>query len=83
MSDLNACTDLKERVRRVLAEEAAPALQLDGADVEVIDVADGVVQVRLHGACSACPSGLQAVITGLEEELRQRVPEVEYLEAVP
>ena len=75
--------DLKERIRRILVDEAAPALQLDGSEIEVRDVSDGVVQVRLGGLCQCCPSSLVAVTMGLEEELRRRIPEVEYLEVVP
>jgi Fe-S cluster biogenesis protein NfuA len=75
--------NLKERVVRVLAEEVAPALQMDGAGLEVLDVTDGVVQVRLGGVCSGCPSTIMTVVMGIEQELRQRIPEVEYLEAVP
>jgi Fe-S cluster biogenesis protein NfuA len=75
--------DLKARVARVLAEEVGPALQMDGGDVEVLDISDGVVRVRLLGACSGCPSTIMAVIIGIEQELRKRIPEVEYLEVIP
>lgn len=75
--------ELKQRVQQVLAEEVAPALAMDGAAIEVVDVSDGVVQVRLGGVCSGCPSSIMAAIMGIEQELRQRIPEVEYLEAVP
>jgi Fe-S cluster biogenesis protein NfuA len=74
---------LKERVARILAQEVGPALEMDGTALEVVDVSDGVVRLRLSGTCSGCPSTIMAVITGLEQELRRRVPEVEYLEAVP
>ena len=74
---------LKERVERVVAEEVLPLLQMDGGGIEVLAVSAGVVQVRLHGTCAGCPSTTQAVVMGIEEELRRRVPEVEYLEAVP
>jgi len=80
MSEAN---DLKARVARVLAEEVAPALQLDGGDIELLDVSDGVAQVRLHGGCSGCPSTIMAIITGLDQELTRRVPEIQYVEAVP
>ncbi len=73
--------ELRARVARVLSEEVGPALGMEG--MEVLDVADGVVRVRLNGACAACPSSIMAAIMGIEEELRKRVPEVEYLEAVP
>ena len=76
-------SDLKQRVARVVAEQVAPALQMDGAGIEIVDVDGGVVRVRLHGACGSCPSSVYATIMGIEEELRRRVPEVEHLEAVP
>jgi Fe-S cluster biogenesis protein NfuA len=76
-------SELKTRVERVLAEEVGPALALDGAAIEVLDITAGVVQVRLGGVCSGCPSTLMTVIMGIEQELRKHVPEVEYLEAVP
>jgi Fe-S cluster biogenesis protein NfuA len=75
--------DLKARATRILMEEAAPALQLDGTGIEVLDVDAGVLQVRLTGGCSGCPSTVQTIIIGLEQELRKRLPEIEYLEAVP
>ena len=75
--------DLKARVRRILIEEVAPALALNGSSVEVCDVSDGVVQLRLGSVCSGCPSTIMAVIMGLEQELRQRLPEVEYVELLP
>jgi Fe-S cluster biogenesis protein NfuA len=83
MSAAGQNDDLKQRVARVVAEEVAPLLQMDGTDIEVVAVEDGVVQVRLHGACGCCPGSVQAVVMGIEDELRRRVPEVEYLEAVP
>ena len=74
---------LKDRVARIMADEVAPALQMDGTAVEVLDVDAGVVRVRVHGGCGACPSSIMTVVMGLEQELRRRIPEVEYLEAVP
>jgi len=75
--------DLKERVTQVLAEEVGPALNLDGTAIEVVDVTDGIVQVRLSNVCAGCPSTIMTVVMGLEQELRQRIPEIEYLEALP
>ena len=76
-------SDWKCRLEKVLAEEVGPALQLDGAGIELIDFADGVLQLRLGNVCASCPSTIMVVIMGLEQELRQRFPEIEYLEAVP
>ncbi len=75
--------DLKARVARVLTEQVAPALQLDGHALEICAVNEGVVQLRLGGVCSDCPSTLWAVINGIEHELRQRLPEVDYVEVLP
>jgi len=82
MSD-SPTQELKERVARVLADEVGPALEMDGTALEVLDVTDGVVRLRLGGVCSGCPATIMSVIMGIEQELRRRVPEVEYLEAVP
>jgi Fe-S cluster biogenesis protein NfuA len=79
---MSASDDLKARVARVLAEEVAPALQMDGGDLELLDVSDGVARVRLRGGCGGCPSTILALIMGLEQELRRRVPEIAYIEAV-
>lgn len=75
--------DLKERVAQVLKDQVGPALDMDGTAFEVLDVADGVVRLRLGGACSCCPSSIMAVVMGIEQELRKHIPGVEYLEAVP
>lgn len=74
---------LRRRVAAVVRDQVLPALQLDGAAVEVVGVEGGVVQVRLSGACAGCASSVRAALLGVEDELRRRVPEVEYLEAVP
>jgi Fe-S cluster biogenesis protein NfuA len=75
--------ELRQRVIRALADEVAPALELDGTAIEVLDVTDGVARVRLGGACASCPSSIMTIVMGIEQELRKRVPEVDYLEAVP
>jgi Fe-S cluster biogenesis protein NfuA len=74
---------MRHRVERALAEQVLPALAMDGVSVEVVGIDAGVVQVRLGGACGGCPCSVQAVIMGVESELRRLVPEVDYLEGVP
>jgi Fe-S cluster biogenesis protein NfuA len=83
MSPSDKSASLRERVSEVLTTEIAPALHMDGTDIEVLEVVDGVVRVRLRGACGACPGSVMALIMGIEQELRRHVAEVEYLEAVP
>jgi Fe-S cluster biogenesis protein NfuA len=75
--------DLRDRVAKVLAEEVGPALEMDGTLLEVLDVTDGVARVRLGGVCGGCPSSIMAVVNGIEQELRKRIPEVECIEALP
>jgi Fe-S cluster biogenesis protein NfuA len=82
MSDRNQALDLRQRVARVITENVAPLLQMDGSDIEVVSVENGVVQVRLGGVCACCPGSVQAVILALEDELRRHLPDIEYLEAV-
>jgi Fe-S cluster biogenesis protein NfuA len=67
---------MKERVQEVL-ELVRPALQADGGDVELVEVSDdGVVSVRLKGACGSCPMSTMTLKMGIERTLKQRIPEV-------
>jgi Fe-S cluster biogenesis protein NfuA len=76
-------TDLRARVEEVIRTEIAPLLELDGAGIEVLAVENGCARVRLNGVCAGCPATVMFVVHGIEQELRQRVPGVEYLEAAP
>jgi Fe-S cluster biogenesis protein NfuA len=67
---------MKERVQEAL-NLVRPALQADGGDVELVDVTeDGVVSVRLKGACGSCPMSTMTLKMGIERTLKQRIPEV-------
>ena len=76
-------SEVKDRVSKIIRDEVAPALEIDGTEVEVVDVCDGIAQLRFRGACSSCPATIASLIMGLDQELRRRVPEVQYLEVVP
>lgn len=76
-------TDLKTRVGEMIRTEVAAALEVDGTGIELLDISDGVAQVRVSGACASCPATLMSLIMGLEQELRNRFPEIQFLEAVP
>jgi len=76
-------TDLHSRVAEVLRTHVAPALELDGGAIELLDIDRGCARVRLHGSCSSCPSTVMFLVRGIEEELRKHIPEIDYLEAVP
>jgi len=67
---------MKEQVLAVL-EQIRPALQADGGDVELVDVSeDGVVSVRLKGACGSCPMSTMTLKMGIERTLKEKVPGV-------
>ena len=67
---------LKERVAAVI-DTIRPAIQGDGGDIELVDVDhNGVVSVRLHGACVGCPSAGMTLTMGVERTLKARVAEV-------
>jgi Fe-S cluster biogenesis protein NfuA len=72
---------MRENVEKAL-EKIRPALQADGGDIELIDVTDGVVKVRLKGACGGCPMSQMTLKMGVERTLKQEVPEVKSVEAV-
>lgn len=74
-------SDLKQRVQESL-ENVRPALQADGGDVELVDVVDGVVKVRLQGACHGCPMAAMTLQMGIESMLKKDIPEIKSVEAV-
>jgi len=73
---------LREQVEEAL-DRIRPALQQDGGDLELIDVTDdGVVKVKLTGACGSCPMSQMTLKMGIEQRLREEIPEVSTVEAV-
>ena len=66
---------MREKVEAALAN-IRPALQADGGDVELIGVDEGVVKVRLTGACGGCPMAKMTLRNGVERILKEKVPEV-------
>ncbi len=66
---------MKEKVQEVI-NKIRPALQADGGDIELIDVADGIVTVRLVGACRGCPMSEMTLKMGVEKTLKEEIPEV-------
>ncbi len=73
---------MKEQVQAAL-DTVRPQLQADGGDCELIDVtADGIVKVRLTGACGGCPMSQMTLKMGIERVLKERVPSVKGVEAV-
>jgi len=74
---------MREKIEAAL-KEIRPMLQADGGDVELVDVTeDGVVKVMLTGACRGCPMAQITLSQGIERRLREVVPELKTVEAVP
>lgn len=67
--------EVREKVEEVL-EKLRPFIQSDGGDVELIDIEDGIVKLRLLGACGTCPSSTVTLKAGIERALMEEVPEV-------
>jgi Fe-S cluster biogenesis protein NfuA len=72
----------KEEVRKAL-EQVRPHLQMDGGDVELVDVEeDGTVKVRLKGSCAGCPMSQMTIKWGVENYLKKNVAGIKSVEAV-
>jgi Fe-S cluster biogenesis protein NfuA len=73
---------MREKVEKLLAE-IRTALQQDGGDVELVDVdSEGVVKVRLKGACAGCPMSTMTLKNGIERVLKEQIPEVKEVVAI-
>jgi Fe-S cluster biogenesis protein NfuA len=73
---------LKEQVEKAL-EKIRPSLRADGGDVELVEVTeDGIVKVRLQGACRGCPMSQMTLKLGIERTLKQEIPGVKEVQSV-
>jgi Fe-S cluster biogenesis protein NfuA len=72
---------VKEKVQEAI-DKIRPALQADGGDVELVSYEDGVVTVRLQGACAGCPMSQMTLKNGIERLLKQEIPEIKSVESV-
>ncbi len=74
--------ELKERVENVL-RKIRPSLQADGGDVKLVDVTDnGIVKVKLTGACHGCPMATITLKMGIEHSLKKAIPEIKEVRSV-
>lgn len=71
----------REQVEDVLAK-VRPMLQRDGGDVELVEVEDGIVKVRLTGACGGCPMATMTLKRGIEAKLKEEIPDVKEVVSV-
>ena len=72
---------MKERVQEAI-DKIRPSIQADGGDVELVGYEDGVVTVRMQGACAGCPMSQMTLKNGIERLLKQEIPEVKSVESV-
>jgi len=72
---------MREKVEEAL-NQIRPSLQADGGDVELVDVDEGVVKVKLTGACGSCPMATMTLQQGIARILKERVPEIKEVVAV-
>ncbi len=72
---------MREKVEKAI-EEIRPFLQADGGNVELIDVQEGVVKVKLVGACGSCPMSQLTLKRGIEARLKAQIPEIKEVVAV-
>jgi Fe-S cluster biogenesis protein NfuA len=72
---------VQEQVKNVL-DQIRPHLQADGGDVQLVSVEDGIVKVKLQGACAGCPMSTMTLKNGIERILKQQIPEVKEVRAV-
>jgi Fe-S cluster biogenesis protein NfuA len=73
--------EVKELVEKVL-EKIRPLLQRDGGDIELVEITDGIVKVRLTGACKGCPMSQMTLKQGVERMLMKEVPGLREVQAV-
>jgi Fe-S cluster biogenesis protein NfuA len=80
--NLEVIMELKEKVQKAL-DKVRPSLKADGGDVQLVDVGnDGIVKVKLMGACGGCPMSQMTLKMGIEKVLKQSVPEVKSVVSV-
>ena len=72
---------MRERVEQVI-NRIRPAVQMDGGDIELVEVVNGLVKLRLVGSCHGCPSSMMTLQAGIERAIRAEVPEIIGVEAV-
>ena len=72
---------MEEQIKKAI-EEIRPALQADGGDIEFVGLKDKTVEVRLLGACHGCPHAQMTLQSGVEVQIRKRVPDIERVVAV-
>jgi Fe-S cluster biogenesis protein NfuA len=71
-----------EKVKGIIEQEVRPALAMDGGSIELVSVDDGVVKVKLSGACAGCCMSQYTLVNFVEATLKEKIPEVKEVVAV-
>ena len=72
---------MRDKVQTVL-DNIRPSLRADGGDIELVDVKDGIVSVKLKGACAGCPMSTMTLKNGIERILKQELSDIKEVIAV-
>ncbi|MBE0512061.1 MAG: NifU family protein [Candidatus Bathyarchaeota archaeon] len=72
---------VKDKVEKAL-KELRPQLQADGGDIELVGVQNGIVKVKMKGACAGCPMSTMTLQWGVENFLKKKIPGIVKVEAV-
>ncbi|MHC1599729.1 MAG: NifU family protein [Candidatus Methanospirareceae archaeon] len=71
-----------EKVKEVIEQEVRPALAMEGGSIDLVSVDDGVVKVKLSGACAGCPMSQYTLVNFVEATLKDKIPDVKEVIAV-
>lgn len=77
LPDSEEDSEIVKRIKEILDSEIRPAVAMDGGDVQFESFEDGIVALKLHGACSSCPSSVMTLKMGIENRLKEDIPEIE------
>ena len=79
---METTVELMTKVQQAL-DEIRPAIQMDGGDVELVDITDdGIAQVRMVGACGGCPMSMVTLQAGIERIIKRKVPSITAVQAI-
>lgn len=81
-ADVAEGDEVVQKIHEILDQQIRPAVAMDGGDVVFVDFVDGIVRLKMQGACGGCPSSTATLKHGIEARLRHFIPQVQSVEAV-
>ncbi len=73
---MNDDQNLKVAILALIDAEIRPKIQLDGGDIELIDIKDSIIHIRFQGACVGCPFSLYTLILGIQQKIQEHFPSI-------